>query len=150
MNDWLLSWMNCFSPSCRALPRFSALASAILAQAADLAALVPALDSCFSLESAEGVQLDVLAACCGIRREDVDAAGATDEQLRAWLRAKQARWRWNGTSAAAPSVLAEAFPGREVRLRDGLNQTVSVSGAPPGSAELLPVPAGVRIEWEEE
>ena len=118
--------MSVLSPSVRGMPRFSALAEAVLRQAADLATLVSSLGPGFSLASAEGTQLDQLAASLGLFRADtLDGAAASDETFRAYLRAKLALWRWDGTNETVPAMLAEAFPGGEVSITDNGDGTVT-------------------------
>ena len=134
----LSSLMGLFTPAVRELPRFSALAEAVLKQASDLAACAEALPEAFSLQSAEGVQLDLLAAPSGLERP----RGMTDEAFRNLLKAKLALWRWDGTCKGAVEILAEAFPG--AALTDHADGSVTVSGTTAGK-DLLPVPAGVRI-----
>ena len=115
-----------------------ALAGAVLRQAADLIPLTVQLQSGFSFASAEGIQLDVLAASVGLGRE----TGMTDEAFRQYLLAKLALWTWDGTNKGVPEVLAAALAGtREEDNQDG-TVTVTPSGI---RQELLPVPAGVRI-----
>ena len=136
----LSSLMGLFTPAVRELPRFSALAEAVLKQASDLAACAEALPEAFSLQSAEGVQLDLLAAPPGLERP----RGMTDEAFRNLLKAKLALWRWDGTCKDAAAILEEAFPG--YTLTDHGDGSVSLSGPEPvPEKDLLPVPAGVSI-----
>ena len=53
-----MNYITLLTPFVRDLPRFSALAAAVLRQAEDLIALLPSLSAGFSLEAAEGIQLD--------------------------------------------------------------------------------------------
>ena len=62
------SYLSLFPGATREKPRFMALAEAVLAQAADLAALVLALPEAYSLGHAAGRQLDCLAAALGLTR----------------------------------------------------------------------------------
>ena len=144
-----LDWRTLFSPYVRSLPRFSALADAILAQVSDLAEVAQSLPAAFSLETAEGRQLDLLAESLGLRRGDLAADPATvpDATFRAWIRARLACWRWDGTNEGMPAALREAFPDHEVSCVDNGDLTVSVSGLPPElpADSIVPVPAGVRI-----
>ena len=67
----LAGYLAMFPAYTREMPRFSALAGAVLRQAADLMALVPGLVSGFSFAYAEGTRLDALEDPCG-------SAGGTD------------------------------------------------------------------------
>ena len=134
----LSSLMGLFTPAVRELPRFSALAEALLSQAADLAACAEALPEAFSLENAEGVQLEILAAPLGLERQ----RGMTDEAFRNLLKAKLALWRWDGSCKGAMEILAETFPGAV--LTDHGDGSVTITGTE-AEKELLPVPAGVQV-----
>ena len=62
------SYLSLFPGATREKPRFMALAQAVLAQAADLAALVLSLPEAYSLGFAVGKQLDCLAAALGLTK----------------------------------------------------------------------------------
>ena len=144
-------FLSALSPSARSLPRFSALAGALLRQVLDLYTAAESIPSAFSLNNAEGSQLDILASSLGISRADtVTGEGADDETFRAIIRARLALWRWDGTNETIPAVLSEAFPGLDIFLEDNCDLSVTLCGpdasALPADPEtLLPVPAGVRL-----
>ena len=115
-----------------------ALAEAVLSQALDLAALTASLQPGFSVNGAEGIQLDAVAEVLGLRRE----SGMTDEAFRQYLLAKLALWTWDGTNQSVPAVLA-AQP--DITQTDNGDLTVTVT--PAGTdKDLLPLPAGIRVE----
>ena len=137
----LPDYLSLFPGSTRDKPKFMALAEAVLRQAADLISLTAALQSGFSFDLAEGVQLDALAASVGLSRE----SGMADEAFRQYLLSKLALWTWDGTNEGVPGVLGIALPGTV--LNDNQDGTVTV--LPPGiRQDLLPVPAGIRINEE--
>ena len=130
--------LSLFPGASREKARFMALAEAVLRQAADLIPLTAQLQSGFSFASAEGIQLDALAASVGLSRE----TGMTDEAFRQYLLAKLALWTWDGTNKGVPEVFAAALAG----IREEDNQDGTVTVTPSGiRQDLLPVPAGVRI-----
>lgn len=135
----LTDYLALFPGATRGKPRFMALAEAVLRQAADLMALTEQLQSGFSFAAAEGKQLDDIAAAVGLARPGPDFP---DEDFRAYLLAKLALWTWDGTNETVPEVLARALPG--VSLADNSDGTVTVTGEAPD--ELIPVPAGVKIQ----
>lgn len=137
----ITDYCSLFSAAVRELPRFSALAQAILSQVEDLVSLTPSLQSAFSVDTAEGVQLDLIGETMGIPRSA--AADSSDDAYRAFLKAKLALWRWNGTNERVTALLAEAFPGQGVTLTDNGNMTVTVEHA--DSESLLPIPAGAAL-----
>ena len=142
----LSDYLSLFPGSSREHPRFMAFAGAVLRQAGDLAALAAALQPGFSFASAQGVQLDALAESVGLRRADTAAGDSCpDETFRAYVLAKLALWRWDGTNGGVPAALA-GLPGEA--QADNMDGTVTVThgGAlPAGERLLFPVPAGIRI-----
>ena len=141
--------MSLLAPFVRSLPRFTALAEAVLRQAAGLQAVIPELESAFSLDAAMGCQLDQIGEMFGLSRDMMKTgSGASDAAFRSFLKAKLALWRWNGRSETAGAAIREAFPENTVRMKDNGNGSVTVIGAEtlPAQAEsVLPVPAGIRI-----
>ena len=130
LNDYLAL----FPGTSREKARFMALAEAVLRQAVDLMALIGEIRSGFSFATAEGAQLDAIAAAVGLSRE----YSMTDEAFRAYLLQKLKLWSWDGTNLGAPAVLPAG-----VTETDNQNGTVTVS--PAGTEqELLPIPAGIR------
>ncbi len=143
----LSDYLSLFPGATRDKERFMALAEAVLRQAADLASLTAQLQSGLSFTSAEGQQLDDLAAAAGLRRSDTDANDPVpDEIFRQYLLAKLALWTWDGTNEGVPGVLSIAMPGS--RQTDNMDGTVTVSPAgslPAEAGKLFPVTAGIRI-----
>ena len=127
-------YMVLFPGASREKARFMALAEAVLRQAVDLMALIGEIRSGFSFATAEGAQLDAIAAAVGLSRE----YSMTDEAFRAYLLQKLKLWSWDGTNLNVPSVLPDG-----VTETDNRNGTVTVSLAGIGQ-NLLPIPAGIR------
>ena len=134
-------YMGLFSGAVRELSRFASLAEAVLGQAEELIELIPEMLDAFSVDDAEGVQLDLVGEMMGVPRSA--AADSSDDAYRAFLKAKLALWRWNGTNESVTSLLAEAFPGQGVTLKDNGDMTVTVENA--DSESLLPIPAGAAL-----
>ena len=135
-----MNYMNLFPAASRDLPRFSALAAAVLRQAEDLIAVIPSLTEAFSL-SASGTGLDAFGESVGLPRK----AGWTDAKYREYLRMKMLRWNWDGTNGTVSALLEAAVPG--ATESDNGNGTVTVSvpwSLPVTASELFPVPAGIR------
>ena len=129
-------YLALFPGSSRDKERFMALAEAILRQAVDLMDLVASMQPGFSFAGAEGLQLDMIADAIGLKRK----SGMTDEAFRAYALSKLKLWTWDGTNAGIAAVLPEG-----VLLKDNDNATVTVT--PAGTRkDILPVPAGVRVE----
>lgn len=137
----ITDYCTLFSATVRELPRFSAVAQMILSQAEDLISLIPYLQSAFSVDNAEGAQLDLIGETLGVPRSA--AADSSDETYRAYLKAKLILWRWDGTNESVMALLAEAFPGQGVTMMDNGDMTVTVENAP--LLSLLPIPAGVGL-----
>ena len=131
-------YLSLFPAYCREMTRFSALAEAVLRQAADLTALAPELISGFSVGNAAGVQLDAVGESFGFPRQE----GWDDETYRGVLLRKLKRITWDGTNESVPSFLAEGEG-----LCDNGDGTVTVTAGdlPLAAEELLPVPMGVKV-----
>ena len=135
----LTDYLALFPGATREKTRFMALAEAVLRQAMDLMALTEQIQSGFSFAAAEGKQLDDIAAAVGLVRPAPDCP---DREFRAYLLAKLALWTWDGTNETVQEVLDLALPG--TRMTDNGDGTVTVTG----DRDLVPVPAGIRINEE--
>ena len=130
-------YMNLFPAFSREMLRFSALAEAILRQAADLMALVPQLASGFSFSSAEGEQLDAIGESVSVPRQ----SGWDDETYRNVLLRKLKLNTWDGSNETSFDYLEEGET-----FCDNGDGTVTVQTPAPLPADgLLPVPMGVKI-----
>ncbi len=131
------SYLALFPAFSRGKPRFSALAEAVLRQAADLIALVPSLASGFSFAFAEGVQLDTLGESVFILRQP----GWDDETYRAVLLRKLKLNTWDGSNETSFDYLEEG----ETFCDNGDGTVTVQTPAPLPTDGLLPVPMGVKI-----
>ena len=133
--------MTLFSGKNREKPRFAAFARAVLRQAEDLIALIPQMESGFSVESAEGIRLDAIGDSFGIPRPE----GLGDGDYRALLRAKLALFRWNGSNDTIFRMLTEYLPGAVFTDNQDTTVTIRAPGTLPLPArEYFPVPAGMK------
>ncbi|MBQ6507355.1 MAG: DUF2612 domain-containing protein [Clostridia bacterium] len=141
----LSNYLSLFSPAHQGKPRFMALASAALSQAADLLTLLQsAFPEARTIDTATGSALDALGALLDVTRP----ASASDEDYRFLLRARIAARQWNGTNEGLPDVLAAALPRLNAACNDNADGsvTITLSGNPPFPLrDLIPVPAGVRL-----
>lgn len=139
-------YLSLFSPSVRERPRFMAFAASVLSQAADLLSLVQTgFPAAWHPDTAAGAQLDALGT---LLRAPRPGPSVSDADARLLLRARVAAHHWDGTNEALPALLARAFPGRNARILDNQDGTVSagMEGDPPFSLkELLPIPGGIRL-----
>ena len=141
-----MDYLSLFPGSTREKQRFMALATALLHQVIDLQAVVTQINEAFSPESAQGNQLDVLAASLNLSRLDT-SAGATvsDTAFRDFIQKKLIQWSWDGTNGMVQDLVEKIKPGAV--QTDNQNGTVTVTGASGLSAsvkELFPIPGGVR------
>ena len=135
----LAFWLSLFPAASREKPKFSALAEALLRQAADLANITPAIPPAFSAAHAQGNQLDAFGESVRIPRQE----GWTDETYRGVLLKKLALYTWDGANETVPSFLDE---GETLADAGGNTVTVHVEQSLPlAPSELLPVPLGVRV-----
>lgn len=143
LNDYIAL----FPGASREKQKFIALVEAVLQQAVDLMTLVAEINPAFSVNHAVCTQLDSLAASFGLARE----SGMTDETFRQYIRAKLALWTWDGTNAGVKPVLNTALAGST--QTDNMDGTVTANPAgtlPVDAGKLFPVPAGIRLNIEEE
>ena len=131
-----MDYMTLFPGYTRDKPRVAALAAAVLQQVNDLIALVPELESGFSVAHAVGEQLDALGVSLSIPRQ----SGWNDETYRSILLRKLRRNQWNGLNDSAFEYIdaGETFT-------DNCNGTVTattVEAVPAG--EVMPVPMGFK------
>ena len=126
--------------------RFMEMAAAVLQQVIDLQAVVGQINGAFAPESAQGVQLEALAASLGLSRLDTSTgAVVTDEAFRDFIRKKLIQWSWDGTNKAVPAIVAKIQQGAS--QVDNMNGTVTVTDAgtqPAPVKALFPITAGVR------
>ena len=99
-----MDYMTLFPFASRNMPRFSALAGAILSQVNDLLSVIAALPAAFSVSGAAGAQLDALGASILYPRPE----GMNDEDYRQVLRVKLALFRWDGINDTV-AVEVECF-----------------------------------------
>jgi len=135
----LSDYMSLFPSYTRGLPRFSALAEAVLRQAADLIALIPNLESGFSVDDAAGAALDALGASFFTPR----LLGWDDETYRNALRRKLKRVNWDGRNGTVSDFLSD---GDSVADHDNWTVTVRTDDPLPLPAcDLLPIVLGEKV-----
>ena len=101
-------------------PRFTALASAVLGQVTDLAALFDGV--AFSFETATGFFLDSLGEISGVTRV---TPGMSDMDFREYLRQMIALHHWDGTNGSLKDTLDLGFPGAGAFIKDNMDGTVT-------------------------
>ena len=131
-----MDYMTLFPGYTRDKPHFAALAAAVLQQVNDLIALVPELESGFSVAHAVGAQLDALGASLSIPRQSI----WSDETYRSILLRKLRRNQWNGLNDSAFEYIdaGETF----IDNCNGTVTAVTVEAVPAG--EVMPVPMGFK------
>ena len=131
-----IDYMALFPGYTRDQPRFAGLASAVLQQVYDLTALVPSLESGFSVGQAVGVQLDAIGASVSVLRQ----SGWDDETYRCVLLRKLRRNQWNGMNESAFDYVDEG----ETFCENGNGTITAVTVEHAAAGEVLPVPIGIR------
>ena len=131
-----MDYMTLFPGYIRDKPHFAALAAAVLQQVNDLIALVPELESGFSVAHAVGAQLDALGASLSIPRQSI----WSDETYRSILLRKLRRNQWNGLNSCAFEYVDEGET-----FTDNCNGTVTATTVEAVPAkEVMPVPMGFK------
>ncbi len=131
-----MEYMTLFPGYIRDKPRFAALASAVLQQVYELMALVPSLESGFSVGQAVGVQLDALGDSVSVRR----GSGWDDETYRSILLRKLRRNQWNGLNESAFDYVEEG----ESFCENGDGTITAVTMEAVDAGEVMPVPIGFK------
>ena len=143
----LEDYISLFPGSTREKQRFMAVAEAVLQQVTDLQAVVTQINVAFAPSSAEGMQLEALAASLGLSRLDTsDGAVVTDEVFRDFVLKKLIRWSWDGTNGSVPGIVTKLQPGAvETDNQDG-TMTITGAGTQPGPIKgLFPVTVAIRV-----
>ena len=131
-----MDYMTLFPGYTRDKPRFAALAAAVLQQVYDLIALVPEMESGFSVAHAVGEQLDALGVSLSIPRQ----SGWNDETYRSILLRKLRRNQWNGLNDSAFEYVDEGET-----FTDNCNGTVTAATVEAVPAkDVMPVPMGFK------
>ena len=131
-----IDYMTLFPGYTRDKPRFAAMATAVLSQVYDLIALIPELESGFSVAHAVGVQLDALGESVSVSR----VSGWDDETYRSILTRKLSRNQWNGLNESAFEFVEEG----ETFSDNGDGTVAAATSVPVEPGEVLPVPIGYR------
>ena len=139
-------YLDLFPGATRAKQRFMEMAAAVVQQVVDLQVVVAQINGAFAPESAQGDQLDDLAASMGLSRLDTSAgATVTDAAFRDFIQKKLVQWSWDGTNGMVQDLVEKIKPGAS--QTDNQNGKVTVTGAsglPAPVKELFPIPGGVR------
>ena len=131
-----MDYMTLFPGYTRDKPHFAALAAAVLKQVNDLIALVPEMESGFSVAHAVGAQLDALGVSISIPRQ----SGWNDETFRSILLRKLRRNQWNGLNDIAFDYVDEGET-----FTDNCNGTITATTVEAVPAkEVMPVPMGFK------
>ena len=136
-----MDYMTLFPSASRSMPRFSALAEAILSQVNDLLSVIAALPAAFSVSQAVGAQLDAIGASFMLPRPE----NLSDADYRTYLSAKLVLFTWDGANDSAQAILSRLFPGSTIC--DNCNGTVTIHpvSALQSDQKIYPLPAGVRV-----
>ena len=138
-------YLDLFPGTTREKTRFMEMAAAVVQQVVELQAVVGEINGAFAPESAQGVQLEAIAASMGLSRMDTtDGASVTDEVFRDFIQKKLIQWSWDGTNASVPVIVGKLQQG--VVQTDNQNGTVTVTGAsglPAPVKDLFPITGGV-------
>lgn len=135
-----MNYITLFPSASRSLPRFSAMAAAILSQAEDLIDVIQSLNAAFSVSEAVGVQLDVLGSSLRVPRPN----GMSDADYRKVLSVKLSIWNWDGANDTAQALLTENFPGSTICDNQNGTATIRVVSALQRDQALYPLPAGIQ------
>ena len=158
----LTDYLSLIPPINHDQPRFTAFLSAILSQVKDLDDLRESFLSSFSLDTAEGTQLDIIGHLVGASRilpfEPANASRKlSDTNFRLLIRATILRAHWSGTPESYPAFVSALFPDNTVTVSDNMDMSVTISAPRTLLAAvkemlshgmLIPVPLGVSLSCD--
>ena len=131
-----MNYKTLFPAYTRDMPKFSALAEAVLTQLQDLQSLVSTINPSFSLSQSQGVHLEAVGASLSIPRPN----NLPDEPYRQILQRKLKRNQWNGLNETAFDYVEEGET-----FCDNADMTVTAATIEAASPEeILSVPIGVK------
>lgn len=113
-------------------PEFNQWLAAVLSIANDITNCLNSITAAFDLNTAVGVQLDVLGAIVGVSRtvnfqpNDGVSPILDDATYRILLQATIARNQWNGTIDALYPIWAQLFPGGSIAIIDEQNMSALI------------------------
>lgn len=142
-------------------PKYMAWLSSLVGVLVDHGELALAMPDDFGLETAVGVQLDVIGALVGADRKlpfspSSGSAYLSDANYRRYIKSKILFNNWNGTNETLPSLWQAAYPRINMTYVDGMDGTMTVTLTGDVSALmqemiqagiLIPVPAGIRLVY---
>lgn len=155
----LTDYLSLIPPMNHDQPRFTAFLSAILSQVKDMDDLRESLLSSFSLDTAEGIQLDTIGHLVGASRVlPFDPTSASrelsDTDFRLLIRATILRSHWPGTPESYPAFVSALFPDSSVTVSDNMDMSLTISAPATLSAAvkemlshgmLIPAPLGISL-----
>jgi Protein of unknown function (DUF2612) len=132
-------------------PQFNALLYVLLKKFDDVSQCLVQLDTAFDLDSAVGVQLDMLGQVAGASRTlpFQPSYGVSpvldDATYRTYIKAKIAQNQWDGTIDSLYQIWASLFPGVRIVIADNQNMsaTLFINGLP--SSILIDMIAGYAV-----
>jgi hypothetical protein len=114
-------------------PKLNALLYVLLKKFDDVSQCLVKMDTALDLDSAAGVQLDMLGAVVGAERtvRFQPSGGVSpvldDTTYRIYIKAKIAQNSWDGTRGSLYAIWQQLFPGGQIILIDNQNMTVSIT-----------------------
>jgi hypothetical protein len=132
-------------------PKFNALLYVLLKKFDDVSQCLVKMDTAFDLDSAVGVQLDMLGSIPGALRTlpFQPSFGVSpvldDATYRTYIKAKIAQNQWDGTIDSLYKIWVSLFPGVSIVIEDNQNMTATlhIGGLP--STLLIDMVAGYAV-----
>jgi hypothetical protein len=114
-------------------PKLNALLYVLLKKFDDVSQCLVKMDTALDLDSAVGVQLDMLGAVVGASRTvGFQPSGGVspildDTTYRIYIKAKIAQNQWDGTRNQLYEIWQQLFPGGQIIIIDNQNMTCSIA-----------------------
>jgi hypothetical protein len=156
------TYLNRITSQHKTKPNYIDLVEARLQPLIDLAECLYSFDAAFDLETAVGVQLDIIGQFVGLSRLLTFQPGnglspiLDDDMFRILLKAKISKNNWNGTATGMYELWSNLFPEYTLLIRDNQDMTMTVytdMSTPFLLAQLIqyeyivPKPMGVRFTY---
>ena len=156
-------YMNLLTSQYTNSPKLTALLYLLLKKFDDVSQCLVQMDTAFDLDSAVGVQLDMLGTIAGAARTvGFQPSGGVsptldDATYRIYIKAKIAQNQWDGTIDSLYPIWQTLFPGGSIVIEDNQNMTVTItlSGGFSSIVQdlisngyIIPRPEGVQYTFE--
>jgi hypothetical protein len=158
----LSDFLSLIPPPNRTQPKFMGWMAVNLQTYIDVADVLNTLLTAFDINSANGIQLDIIGEILNLSRRvnfepsDSSSPILNDDNYRIVLKAKIIQNQWKGTTKEIYDFWTQNFPDQALIIKDNQNMSMDVAifGLAPGLQQdlvsngyYMPKPAGVKVNY---